>query len=662
MENTLHSVRVGDINWLKEERFIHLLKLLKEYPCGISQIALFTTGTHIPLTLAESAKRMEIMKERFKLIREAGFSAGINILTTIGHHCEDLGHGLGDKYTYMTNIDGEVCKGSYCMRNPKYHEEYIIPIYTQMANTGTDFIWIDDDIRYGHMPIGNGCFCDGCIGSFNTKHGTAYTRESLKEALNKNDVELRKNWLDHQSDAICDIFAVIAKTVYSINENIKLGFMTGERYFEGYQFARYAEVLSDGGKHEIMWRPGGGAYNDTKFDAIVEKQEQTGRQTAYLPDYVTTVQYELENFPYQLLNKTPKSTAVEAAMCMTVGCTGTAFNILVGESGESPDKMIPHLKAINKLVPFYKTLAEETKGLKPEGIHTDWTTYSQAAVGECDYVHSSGDMFANYARELFSFGLPECYDLAKADVVMMKGQSAAVMSDEEIKNILSKGVYLNSSAIDYLHSRGFGENIGFTTAKQYPVDATECYTDHPINEGFFGGLRNCRQAFHGGDSFGFSMDSEKCEAVSKLIDYHDNVLTDCTCGIFVNELGGRVCAAGYYPHDWLSDSQKTTQLKRIFLWLSNGTLPSFVESFYRIRNITLTGNGKTCVTLFNTTNDCQENVTVAIRTNKNEAMLHTMYEGKKEMKADKTEILCGSEYKYFTVDKIEAYEGVIISL
>ena len=64
MKRNLHSIRVADANWLDKNRLTHLLKLLKEYPCGITQIALFTSNTHIPLTLEENARRSDIMKER----------------------------------------------------------------------------------------------------------------------------------------------------------------------------------------------------------------------------------------------------------------------------------------------------------------------------------------------------------------------------------------------------------------------------------------------------------------------------------------------------------------------------------------------------------------------------------------------------------------------
>lgn len=186
--------------------------------------------------------------KRLSALREAGFFAGINHLPTIGHYCEDLGSALGDKYTYMTNIEGETSPGTYCMRHTDFVQEYVVPCYAEMAHTHPDFIWIDDDIRYGHMGMGNGCFCDHCIAVFNEKFGHDYTRETLKGALNENHPALGMEWLEHQSDAICDLLRVIAETVYGIDPQIKLGLMTGERYFEGYQFARYADALSQGGR------------------------------------------------------------------------------------------------------------------------------------------------------------------------------------------------------------------------------------------------------------------------------------------------------------------------------------------------------------------------------------------------------------------------------
>ncbi len=661
MWESLNSVRIAYENWEYEDRFDHLIRLLKEYRGGITETALFTSATHSPLTWDEFSRRIGVIEKRMPKLREAGFKAGINHLTTIGHHCEDLDAGLGDKYTYMTNIKGEVCRGSYCMRNPAFIEEYVLPCYALMANTKPDFIWIDDDIRYGHMPIGNGCFCDHCIEVFNNTYGYSFTREGLREALNKNDPELRMKWLEHNGSAIIALLKAIADCVYAIDPNIVLGFMTGERYFEGYRFELWADALSQGGRHEIMWRPGGGAYEDFNFDLITKKQSEIGRQTAYLPDYVKIVQSEIENFPYQLLKKTPRSTAFEASMTMTVGCTGAAFNILPSENMESPDTVIPHLDAIEKLTDFYKLQHDLLGGFKPVGIHSGWRPYSQAASGEGEFVSQSGTEFSAFARECFVFGLPESYRHDLAPITMLKGRSAAVMSDDEIRRILSGGVYIDAPAVEYLHSRGFGELIGFKVEKCIPVDARELYIDVPFNEGIAGGIRNCRQAFYFGDSYSFVPMSDKCVTVAKLIDYHDRIVGDCSVGLYENALGGRICASGYYPHSWVCDHRKTEQLKRIFLWASKGTLPSFVASYNRIRNITLTDGNVNRMTLFNTSNDVQKNVIAALRTDSDTVTLYTMFDGQKELKATEVREHFGKTYRYFEIESINAFEGVILA-
>ena len=122
-EKHLHMIRVAIENWESEERFEHLLRLLEQYPCGITQVALFTACTHSPMQLEELSRRAKILQARLERLQWTGLSGGINHLPTIGHHCEDLDVGLGNRYTYMTNIEGEVCLGCYCMRDPDFLEE-----------------------------------------------------------------------------------------------------------------------------------------------------------------------------------------------------------------------------------------------------------------------------------------------------------------------------------------------------------------------------------------------------------------------------------------------------------------------------------------------------------------------------------------------------------
>lgn len=655
--NYMHTIRVAYENWIDSERFDALLELLKKYPCNIQSIALFTAATHAPLTPYEMDRRLEIIKKRLEQVRKCGFLGGINILATIGHHEEDLENSLGSKFTYMTNAAGDVCKGSYCMNDSSFLEEYVAPVYGMLVAANPDFIWVDDDIRTGHIPIGVGCFCKNCIDRFNRENNTEYTRDELVKKLD-DCIETRKAWLRHNIDTIKNLFKFISKIVYEKNPDITLGFMTGERYAEGYAFGEFAKALSDGGKNKIMWRPGGGAYTDYLFDEIVAKGEEIGRQNAYLPRYVEIIQSEIENFPYQLLKKTPTSTALEAAWSMACGCTGAAFNILPSESNEPIENITEHLKAINDLKSFYILLENKIAGKKPIGISTAWSTDAQLSVPKGAYTYASGQMYANFARELFDFGLPQCYDPQNAFVNVVKGNAVSHWSDEKIKALLSRGVYMDAESLAVFKDRDFENLIGFKAEKEISTDAREKFITHFINENIVGGIRNCRQAFNFGDSVSLLPISDKAEILSTLTNYSDEILGSCSHGIFENSVGGRISVGGYYPFSWLLDFNKVTQLKRLMLWLSNNQLPSYVDSYCRIRNHTFKCENGYIIALLNPTNQKYSDLRVAVKTDKSESVCYTMDNSSYVIEGENSE----NSYRVFTIKELKPYEMAVIEV
>ena len=560
MKKVLHTIRVAPANWMEDGRFSDLLTIIDKYPECFDQVALFTSFVHSPLTVAEMTHRVEVIKKRMRTLRAHGVSAGINILATIGHHEEDLDNSFSGKYNLMTNDKGEGCRGSFCMNDERYLQDYVRPVYTILAKAEPEFIWIDDDVRYFHLPVGACCFCDGCIEKFNRENKTRYTRESLVRELNSDNPSLRLLWLNHNGDAITNLFRTVADTVYSVNENITLGFMTGERYMEGYDFPAFADALSQGGKKKIMWRPGGGAYTDYCYDEIVKKSSEAGRQTAFLPKYVESVQYELESFPYQLIKKSPTSTLLETLWVMTCGCTGTAYNNLPAETGEPLLAIEGHVKAISDALPFFRLLSEKVGGKQPVGIHTGWHPKSQITMPEGEFTSKGADAYQAYANELFDYGLPEAFAIGSSYVTLSSGRGLLPYTDAEIEKILKGGAYLDATALEYVNSRGFGALTGFAVDKEFPVDAIEEYTDHTLNEGIVGNLRNSRQAFYFGDSYGLKKTDGRCEILARLCDYHGKEKAEISLGIYENGLGGRVASAGYYPFTWLSDIPKSTQL------------------------------------------------------------------------------------------------------
>ena len=344
-----------------------------------------------------------------------------------------------------------------------------------------------------------------------------------------------------------------------------------------------AEALSDHGKYEIMWRPGAGCYNDYNFDSFIQKAEKIGRLRAYMPEYVTSIQSEMESYPCDLISKTPTSTAAETLLYMSTGCTGTALSVLPQGLGGDFELVKGHLEAIHKSIPFAKLLKKKLAGTKIQGIHTGWSRYSNAALKGSEFGRILESV--HYARDLFRMGLPECYEKEEAQVMLLTEETVKAYQKEELLELLKGGILISGGALEYLNFLGLEAYTGFKLGAYHPLDAIEMYTEDTFNEGLVGEIRNCRPVFGAADSFSLVPTSEKSRVLSKLVDYNNDEIAACASGIFENELGGRICAMGYHPFSEATYYWRALQMKKLFVWLSKNTLPSYVVSHYRLFHV-----------------------------------------------------------------------------
>ncbi len=579
-----NSLRVHLSSWADDAAFDELLCLLRDYRDCVQQVAFFSSDFHPPLPLALARAHADVLRGRIRRVKAEGFSCGINVLATVGHHPERMDEALQGDWRRATDADGNECPASFCPADERYQREYVGPLYECFCAAEPDFLWIDDDVRLQHAPIGDACFCDGCIRVFNAEYGHSFTRAALKEALAAPDTALRKQWLSHQSEKIARLLRFIRRTVNACDDRIELGFMTGERYAEGYDFLLWADALSDGGKYEILWRPGGGAYSDRPFEEIEEKAKQLGRQCAGLPACVTGIQSEIENFPYRVLQKSPRSTALEVLMDVGTGCTGAALNILptFTSGGEGVGVTRGHFDAIRAAYPFEKLLSDRLGRAPTAGVYDGWHRRARAALP--DFFRGSGDRFARAWRDLFSLGLPECFDAEQACCFLLTGDAPRAYSEEELLRILSAGVYMDGEALSVLNELGFGELTGFRVGETFREDRVEVYAEHPINRGFEGKCRRCPQIFVRGSSAAL-IPPPGAETLARLTDYRGAVAAECAMGLYRNRLGGRVCVCAHYATADMGDTMKSVQIKRIFRALSGDTLPFLTESCVRLQAV-----------------------------------------------------------------------------
>ena len=210
LDKAFISFRISTQQWMPEERFAGLLALLEKYKGVTDEITLFHSFTHSPVPLDEVQRRAGVAARRMAEIRKLGYRTGINVLTTIGHHEEDLPHSLGGQYTPMTDIHGSVCRGSMCPNDPRM-QETIRRLYQITAAAGPDYIWIDDDVRLaGHGKVIGTCFCDNCLRIFEQEFGRRHSRESILATFDEGPldakIEARRKWLEHNRNTLRRLF------------------------------------------------------------------------------------------------------------------------------------------------------------------------------------------------------------------------------------------------------------------------------------------------------------------------------------------------------------------------------------------------------------------------------------------------------------------------
>ncbi len=567
VDKAYSSFRIGIGQSLPAKRFNELIDYFDNYKGIIDEITFFTSGTHPPIPLDVLKRRVTIFKDRMEQARKRGYKAGINVLNTVGHLNENLENSLQGNYTRITDIDANVCMGAFCSNDENYQEQYIKEVYKATALAKPDYIWIDDDVRLqGYGSVSYACFCDKCLDIFTKEYKKKYTRASLKKDLDEGSIEkklkVRGEWLQHNRNTIARLFRLIEKTVHEVNPKIPLGFMMGDRFYAGYDFENWANILSGRDNIPVMWRPGGGSYDDLSPTGFIAKAHAIGRQVSVLPEKIVSIQSEVENFPYQRLRKSASMVAFEAATYIASGCTGAAFNVLTFYD-EPLDEYKPLAEKLLYERPFFDLMSRYLGRTPIVGVQTYWNKNSAIAGNASSGSWFSTGMPSN-SYEIYDNGIPVSYIEKNASVTILGKDMVYALSKEEIRKLLSTGVYMSAEVLQQLNDMGFSNMTGFEVIGSENKDRIERLTTHPLNGNFAGRLRDNRQSFWMVPAYTFKKKSEKAEILSELIDYNENIRGDCSMGIFENSLGGRICVAGYYPLTSMGNLSKNSQIKSVF--------------------------------------------------------------------------------------------------
>lgn len=613
------SLRIHYLTWSNEARRREQLDVLRACRSGIEEVAFFTGDTHPALPLAEVRRRAEMLRGIVPEFKALGLRVGINHLATIGHLDENPENSLNEPWQHLVDVSGAVSASCYCAADPAV-QTYIRESYAALAAADPDFIWVDDDVRLESHPkaIAFACFCPLCLSEFGTETGDVWTREGLLAAFKDRPpterLALRRRWMEHNRQYVARILKLVRMATDSVNPGIQLGFMTGEISYSGYGYKELDEAMAGAGGLPVKFRPGGGFYNDDTPAGMLGKMHSVGRQNAFVPETVTDIQYEHENFPYIVMNKSRAIFTAEIAGAIAAGCTGVALNQL-GLSGDPIGEYQPYFEAVRDARSFFEAMVTACGRSPNEGV---WTAFSPdhqvgcALDGQWPGPGAWGSSFQQI-NEFFTLGLPAAYTRGGATVTILSGNNIMEWSKPQLEECLAGGVILDGVGLQRLKDLGLADLAGWDIIGTREVDTIERFTFDPLNGRFGGWHRDCRPSFWPCPTYLLRPTAETARPLSQC---HDFSPTDhgCCAGVFENRLGGRVAVFGYFPWSMLGNLAKTTQLRNVTRWLSKDKLPAYVDSYHRIALwCRWDAAGKPVFVLINASIDSAEGVVLKVR-------------------------------------------------
>ena len=527
------AYRVPVSRWLDDNNFKEHLENVKKNIDVIDEVSVFIEYSHHGyVELSELETMCSVAKKRLDAYREVGVkSVGINTLCTIGH--------LDEAWDYMAKLpmqgykgrDGRVSKSCMCPSSDAF-KEYIAAKYKLVAAARPDFIWIDDDIRIGNHGVADGCYCDKCISDFNKAYGLSESFESLTQNVVRGG-EIKNKWDKFREDLYTDVCALLARTINEADENIIIGTMCSSVFRESWVKAQKSTML----------RPGGGFYCDDNHVEMIKKAIDTGKQVArFSNENINDIQYEFEDFPYKRYDKSMHISAMESSFALLNGCDGVVYNFM-GRT-EYPE----FYSMVRRNAKYWDKLTELCRGKKNVGV----------------YARSIDDTLA-----FAELGFSVAHSLKDAHVAILDGVLVSGLSDDELKSVLSRGAYVDTSAVDNICRRGFGHLIGCKINYCNDNGLMERLTDDELNRGAEGYIRDPFINFYGTVPVYRLIPTDECRVLSKLITIHREEVGNAMLA-FENELGGRIVASSFFAFSSLRFIEKHKQLVNIFDWLSYG--------------------------------------------------------------------------------------------
>lgn len=461
-----------------------LLQALDRYPKFCDEVW-FCTEDPVSYTLQEHQKSAVMMGEMAQKLRSRGITPSLQFIC-VGHPEADDTVNPHIHWGTMVGPGGEITHKQSCPRQTAFLKqmEDVLALYAEQVQPRG--AWIDDDLRVtGHSPASACCYCDYCIGLFNTQYGYKYTRPLLVDdmAHNRDGGKLRAQWIRFTQESLAGVAAAAARGVHRVSPQTHMGLqhVNFHRFFlEGYNWNPIFDAMERETGLVPFSRPGHGNYTDHAPRTMLEKGLDLARQIRRLNPNITEIAPEIEGYLHTSNGKSAHGVCIETMYFLAMGATQMSYALICGNQ-EPMDWYADHyFKHLQRWHDFARDYVHFNWGTQPGGINP-YISPGMYATGESpteDALTWTTTNTGTYIYTLAPLGYPFCPDGEYPVALMLDTPGIDRMKDTELSNLLAENdVILDTPAWNALKTRGLLQNYHSVAAPTDELSDIPCYEE-----------------------------------------------------------------------------------------------------------------------------------------------------------------------------------------
>lgn len=490
--------------------------------------------------------------------------------------------GKSSDFQRIVNYDGTENEKSACPLDKEFRKRFTENVIATARIAHFPIIQFEDDFKLStHPGAPFGCFCPLHLAELGKRIGRSISREELVKMYMENKketLELRREFEKIKRDSLVLLAADIRRELDKVSPETRISVCeSGATDLDGDIIARLPEVFA-GSKTRPMVRLYGTTY--CYRDSPQELPWMLAHamfSTERLPASWELI-HESDTFPHTRFFMSDTFLRSMMANAFFIGMDNSLLYACQYLDDPAEDK--GYLRMANESRRFFNGILSINHKGHLDGVRI---LHTPESVSMPCLSEAGGSIIGDTAWLLARLGIP--YSTKYGSPIVLTGAEASVLSDEEIKRLLSGPLLLDAIAAENLDKRGFADLTGVRTENPPKYDFSyEFLADIPD----FARIKG--RKLYNYASIAVATEASQyrrlvpmpgTETLSYLADHACKPVQPGICR-FVNRQGGRIGVLACSLKDNVSSNmlchRKMQMLQILVEWLRGSELPARVSN------------------------------------------------------------------------------------